>query len=205
MLSCVFGVFVLMAGLRGLPPTLPIACVWELPQSKAGPVDNAALSIVGTVAVIAGNCIVFALGVWYIHSQSHRWTKIVQATGLLVLLAIGAGATVRVILLAQAFGNPSVPLQDGGEKDWNFGQLLSLLLLLLPLVSAVELVRGTYMRLLWRARKRGYTDIRELGEMNVPSPVSEERVPLVITHPHLQGREVFQPNPFWNSQPISKG
>jgi hypothetical protein len=62
--------------------------------------------------------------------------------GLLVLIAIGAGAAIRVILLSQAFGSPSVKLADIGEKDWSFGQLLPLLLLLLPLVSAVEIIRG---------------------------------------------------------------
>jgi hypothetical protein len=49
------------------------------------------------------------------------------------------------VLLSQAFGTPSVPLADDGEKDWSFGQLLPLLLLLLPLVSAVEIMRGMWL------------------------------------------------------------
>jgi hypothetical protein len=35
-----------------------------------------------------------------------------------------------------------VKLSDDGEKQWSFGQLLSLLLLLLPVISVVEILRG---------------------------------------------------------------
>jgi hypothetical protein len=141
-LSCVFGIFVLMAVMKDLKPTLPIACVWELPPHSAS--SNAAISIAGTIAVIAGNCLVFGFGVWYLHSQKKKWLKFFQLVGLIILLASGAGAAIRVILLSQAFGTPSVPLNDTGEKDWSFGQLLPLLLLLLPLISAIEIYRGTY-------------------------------------------------------------
>ena len=74
--------------------------------------------------------------------KKRRWVKVVQIGGLLVLVGIAAGAAILVILLSQAFGSPSVPLADTREKDWSFGQLLPLLLLLLPLVSAVEIFRG---------------------------------------------------------------
>jgi hypothetical protein len=140
-LSCVFGIFVLMAVMKDVKPTLPIACVWELPSHSASP--NAAISIAGTIAVIAGNCLVFGLGVWYLHSQSKRWLKIFQVLGLIILFASGAGAAIRVIILSQAFGKPSVALDGPSEGDWSFGQLLPLLLLLLPLVSALEIYRGT--------------------------------------------------------------
>ena len=56
----------------------------------------------------------------------------------------------RVFLLSQAFGHPSVSLDSEQEKQWSFGQLLPLLLLLLPLNSVIEM---------WR------------GEMEVPNPV----------------------------------
>jgi hypothetical protein len=62
-----------------------------------------------------------------------------------VLTTIGFGATVKVITLSQAFGMPSVNLADTGEKDWSFGQLLPLLLLLLPLMSAIEIYRGKFL------------------------------------------------------------
>ena len=45
-------------------------------------------------------------------------------------------------MLSSAFGSPSVKLADGGERTWNFGQLLSMLMLLLPIVSTVEMLRG---------------------------------------------------------------
>lgn len=86
----------------------------------------------------------FVLGVWYLHVKERKWLKIIQIAGLFVSVGIGAGASVRVLLLSQAFGNPGndVHLKDQAEKDWSFGQLLPLLLLLLPLVSAVEIMRG---------------------------------------------------------------
>jgi len=59
-----------------------------------------------------------------------------------VLTLRTTGATVRVFLLSQAFGNPDVKLADQGEKSWSFGQLLSMLMLILPVISAVEILRG---------------------------------------------------------------
>jgi hypothetical protein len=139
-LSSVYGVYVLKAVLKDLPPTLPIACVWDLPSHAAA--SNVGVSIAGTIAVIVGNFVVFVFGVWYIHSKNQRWLKVMQVAGLLFVFGSAAGAAVRVILLSQAFGKPNVALQGTGEKDWSFGQLLSILLLLLPLISAVEMFRG---------------------------------------------------------------
>jgi hypothetical protein len=128
--------------MKDLPPTLPIACVWQVPSHAAA--SNAGVSIAGTIGVIAGQGIVFILGVWYLHSKRRAWLKWIQAAGILFLLVIGVGAAVRVILLSQAFGSPSVMLVGTSEGDWGFGQLLSMLLLLLPLVSAVEIWRGMW-------------------------------------------------------------
>ena len=141
-LSVVSGIFILMATMKDLKQTLPIACVWQV--SSTGAPSNAGISIAGTIAVISGQCIFFGVGVWYLHIKQRRWITLIQTVGLLVMVVIGATAAVRVVLLSQAFGNPSVPLSDTGEKDWSFGQLLPLLLLLLPLVSAVEIMRGMY-------------------------------------------------------------
>jgi hypothetical protein len=141
-LSCIFGIFFLMSVLRSLESTLPISCVWTVP-SRGAP-KNAGISIAGTIGVIAGNCIVYAAGVWYLHSPKQRWLKLVQVTGLTILIAIAIGAAIRVILLSQAFGTPSVPLNNTAEKDWSFGQLLPILLLLLPLMSAIEIIRGMF-------------------------------------------------------------
>ena len=52
------------------------------------------------------------------------------------------GATTRAYLLSQAFGTPDVQLSDEGEKSWSFGQLLSMLMLFLPVVSVIEIMRG---------------------------------------------------------------
>lgn len=139
-LSLVSGVFVLLAVMKNMTKTLPIACVWHLPSN--GTPSNATLSIVGTIAVMAGQVVFFVVGVWYLHVKERKWVKMIQMVGLIILVAIGAGAAVKVILISQAFGKPDVPLKDSGEKDWSFGQLLPLLLLLLPLVSSIEIFRG---------------------------------------------------------------
>jgi len=139
-LSIVSGIFILLSVMRDLKSTLPIACVWQV--TSTGSPSNAGISIVGTIAVMGGQLLFFVLAVWYLHVKERKWLKAVQVAGLLSLMVLGTGAAVRVILLSQAFGKPSVPLLDSGEKDWSFGQLLPLLLLLLPLVSAVEILRG---------------------------------------------------------------
>uniref|UniRef100_A0A0B7JY10 Uncharacterized protein n=1 Tax=Bionectria ochroleuca TaxID=29856 RepID=A0A0B7JY10_BIOOC len=71
-----------------------------------------------------------------------RWHMIIQAVGMFLMAAIAVGAAIRIGTLSQAFGQPSVKLSDEGEKDWSFGQLLSLMLVILPLVSAIEIYRG---------------------------------------------------------------
>lgn len=142
-LSTVSGVFVLQAVSKGLgDSTLPIACVWLV--GGEGPAPGAGLSFAGTVAVIAGNAIIFALATWYLHSRDQRlYTyRAVQVVGLLLMAAVAVGAAVRIGLLSQAFGRPSVKLSDQGETVWSFGQLLSMLLLIYPLVSVVEMYRG---------------------------------------------------------------
>ncbi|TVY22390.1 hypothetical protein LHYA1_G008422 [Lachnellula hyalina] len=180
-LSLVSGVFVLLSVRKNMAEfprwTLPIACVWPLSTTTAP--SNAPISIAGTIAVMTGQVIFFVVGVWYLHVKERKWVKVIQMLGLVVLVGIGAGAAVRVILLSQAFGHPNVPLKDSGERDWSFGQLLPLLLLLLPLVSSVEILRG---------------------EMKIPSPMVDDCIPLVDQNDKQGVRTSFQPNPFWGSQ-----
>ncbi|CAG8976098.1 hypothetical protein HYALB_00002377 [Hymenoscyphus albidus] len=180
-LSCISGIFLLMSTMKHLPATLPIACVWRLPANKAP--SNAGISIAGTIAVITGNLILFVLGVWFLHVKERKWLRSIQIVGLVVSVAIGVGAAVRVLLQSQAFGNPGddVRLKDQAEIDWSFGQLLPMLLLLLPLVSAIEIMRG---------------------EMKVPSPLCDDKMLLVDrdSKKDSQDRSSFQPNPFWGEQ-----
>ena len=161
-LSCTFGVIILESILKKFPQTLPMACIWNAstPESDAS-VSSPALSTLSTIGVIAGQLVVFVLGTLYLHSNKNpRWLKPIQVLGMAFLVAIAVGATIRVFLLSQAFGHPSVTLDSEQEKQWSFGQLLPLLLLLLPLNSVVEM---------WR------------GEMEVPNPVplSEWKVGLL--------------------------
>jgi ACR3 family arsenite efflux pump ArsB len=138
----VYGVFVLQTNLEALAPTLPIACVWQEHEKSRDAQGDKTLSIVGTIAAISISGIVFILGTWYLHMRRQTWGKTVRAISLLVLLGLAIGAAIRVILVSQAFGTPSVPLDDAGETEWSFGQLLTMLLLILPFVSALEIFRG---------------------------------------------------------------
>ncbi|RKF71869.1 hypothetical protein GcM1_250273 [Golovinomyces cichoracearum] len=173
LLSVTCGIFLLMVVIKDLEPTLPIACVWEVPSTSTPP--NVWISIAATIAVITGQAIFFVVSVWYLHVKERRWISIIQLTGLFFFTAIGIGAVARVVLVSQAFGSPSVPLSDNQEKVWDFGQILSMLLLILPLISAVEILRG---------------------ELKVPcqeddfkkNPGKPTRSQTVIS---------FEPNPFW--------
>ncbi|KAK4118534.1 hypothetical protein N657DRAFT_628310 [Parathielavia appendiculata] len=138
-LSCVYGIYVLQSKVKGLPNTLPIGCVWKLDSTTS---SVGGLDYVGTIVTIAGNCVVFGLATWYLQSRRQRFYKAVQIVGLILMSGIAIGATVRSYLLSQAFGNPDVKLSDEGEKQWSFGQLLSLLMLTLPVISAIEIMRG---------------------------------------------------------------
>jgi hypothetical protein len=140
-LSSVSGIFILQAVSKGLEDqTHPIECVWKLDGQGAS--SRAGLSYAGTIVVLIGNGVIFGLATWYLHSQKQRFYKATQIGGLLLMTGIAIGAAIRVILLSQAFGNPSVTLSDQGETEWGFGQLLSLLLVILPLISVIEIWRG---------------------------------------------------------------
>ena len=174
-LSAVYGIFMLQVVQKDIEnSTLPVSCVWSIDGSKTGTASNAGLSYVGTIAVIAGNCIVFAASTWYLHSRKQRFFKIAQLVGWVLMTAIAVGAAVRVILLSQAFGKPKTPLSDNGETVWTFGSLVSLLMLLLPLISLLEIARG---------------------EMQLAPPVADDKEPLMDTE-----MGSYQPNPFFGKK-----
>lgn len=139
-LSCTYGTIIIIITQKNLPPTLPVRCAFGFEKQSAAP--NEVIGVIGTVGVMLGNCIVFVAGVWYLHFRRQRWTKVVQIVGLLFTILAAVGVTVRIILLSQAFGKPNVLLKDQQEKDWSYGQLLPMLLLLLPGLSAIEIMRG---------------------------------------------------------------
>jgi hypothetical protein len=91
---------------------------------------------------------------------------------------MGIGATIRVVMESQAFGNPpvSVHLDGPSEGNWSFGQLLPLLLLALPIISTVEIMRGE--------------------TRTPPSRVDEDSVPLYARGADME----FQANPMMGSQ-----
>ncbi|KAI1807750.1 hypothetical protein F4811DRAFT_573268 [Daldinia bambusicola] len=143
-LSCTYGVFVLRAVQRGISDaTLPIECAWRAETQDGPPAGNAGVSYAGTGAVIVGNVVIFALAIWYLHTRARRFYAAVQVGGLALMAAFAVGATVRVAYLADAFARSTpIPLRDAGERDWSFGQLLSVGMLLLPLATVVEILRG---------------------------------------------------------------
>lgn len=191
-LSCVYGVFVLQSKIKGLPATMPIACAWtnnNFTDADTGAKPTSSPDVgsayVATILTVAGNCIIFALATWYLHSRAQRFFRIIRIVGLGLMVCSAIGAAIRAFLLSQAFGSPDVTLRDEGEKDWSFGQVLGLLLLILPLVSAVEIYRG---------------------EIAVPPPLADDsdEKPLVgdteMQNDPRMVRTSFQPNPFFGSQ-----
>ena len=150
-LTIVYGIFVLQTNMKGLAPTLPVYCVWQEHEKRENAMGNKTLSVIATIAVIAATGIIFVLGTWYLHMRRQRWGKIVRVVSILILSALAIGASARVIMVSQAFGSPNVNLADQGEKVWSFGQLLTMLLLILPFISALEILRGKSTLLLCMA------------------------------------------------------
>ena len=145
LLNVLYGIFVLETVVKNLSPTLPIACVWMDHAEDQAAQSNKALSVVGTSAVIAITVILFILSTWYLHMRRQRWGKLVRSVGLLILIALAVGAAVRVILVSAAFGSTtSVKLSGPSEGSWSFGQLLGMLMLILPFISALEIFRGAF-------------------------------------------------------------
>lgn len=146
-LSCVYGICMLQVVQKNLETsTLPTSCAWQVRGSRSSiSASDAAQSFAGTIAVIAGNCVVFAASTWYLHDRRQRRQrgfKWVQLVGWVIMAAIAVSATVRVVLMSQAFGTATTPLSDDDEKDWTFSTLVSLLMLALPLITALEIYRG---------------------------------------------------------------
>ncbi|KAI2473482.1 hypothetical protein F4781DRAFT_427495 [Annulohypoxylon bovei var. microspora] len=194
-LSCVYGVYILRAVERGVNDrTFAVACVWDARTPSFAPSDNYALSFAGTIVVIAANVVTFALATWYLHSRAQRFYVVFQVVGTLLMCGSAVGATVRVAYLAAAFGRgPPIALSDNGESLWSFGQLLSVGMLLLPLVSVVEIVRGEIRCAPPVAQD--YDDDKGvlLGE-------GEQQELRARPGPGVSRAADFQPNPFWGSQ-----
>ncbi|KAI1083995.1 hypothetical protein F5B20DRAFT_526257 [Whalleya microplaca] len=194
-LSCVYGIFILKSVQRNLnDKTFPITCAWQngdnpdAASSPGGSAPNLGVSYLGTIAVIAGNVVIFGLATWYLHARTQRFYSTVQVAGLALMTASAVGAAIRVIYLSDAFSTPPVPLSDPGEQEWSFGQLLSIGMLLLPLVSAVEILRGEI-----RYSSALLDDGDDRRRLVLPGGENE-----LQQNPKV--RSSFQPNPFWGSQ-----
>ncbi|KAF9876944.1 hypothetical protein CkaCkLH20_05790 [Colletotrichum karsti] len=176
--NVVYGVFILQGVSKGMQDSkLPVACVFKIDHEGSGSMTG--LSYVGTILVIAGNVVVFSLASWYLHLRTLRFVNVIKLIGILLMAASAVGAAVRCIIASDAFGNgPVYELSDQGEKGWSFGQLLSLLVLLFPLVSMVEIIRGEI--------KVAPCDLSDGGKCNDTEMNAY--------------RTSYQPNPFFGSQ-----
>lgn len=155
-LGCIFGVCMLRVVQQDLESsTLPTACAWILPVDAGALANNTTLSFLGTIAVICGNVIVFAASTWWLHDRRQRGFKWLQLAGILLMTAIAVAASARVLMVSQAFGTPSTPLQDENEKQITFATIVTLLMLLLPLMTVLEIYR------------------EEAGQMNQPFELKE--------------------------------
>ncbi|KAL3959021.1 hypothetical protein ACCO45_007183 [Purpureocillium lilacinum] len=140
-LSSVSGAFVLQAVSKGMErSTLPIACVWQVAGDGAAP--NASPLLCGHHCCHCWKLHHLRSGNVVSAQPCAAVFQGVQLVGLLLMAAIAVGAAIRIGLLSQAFGRPSVTLSDQGEKVWSFGQLLSMLLLVYPLVNVVGNLQG---------------------------------------------------------------
>lgn len=140
-LGCVYGIFMLRVVQRGLETsTNPTACAWV--GDTKGTVTGSTISYVGTIAVMVGNLLVFIGATWYLHDRKQFAFKWIQLAGFVLMTAIAVSATARILLTSQAFGEPSVNLADDGEKMWSFSTSVTLLMLVLPLMTVLELYRG---------------------------------------------------------------
>ncbi|KAI1858678.1 hypothetical protein JX265_010771 [Neoarthrinium moseri] len=177
-LSCVYGSFMLEAVQRHLTEsTAPISCVWDdATPTPANDPTNIGLSFFGTIAVIAGNAVIFAMATWYLHSRAQRFYRTIQLVGLVLMAASAIGAAARVLMLSQAFGQPSVPLSDENEKHWSFGAWVSLGMLALPIISVIEILRG---------------------ELRYAPPVADQDDKAELLGHSGNELHTFQPNPFW--------
>lgn len=143
-LGCVFGICMLRVLEKDLEDsTLATLCAWSstITTSKAHTSEEI-VSFLGTIFVIAGNVIVFGASTWFLHDRKQRGFKWIQLAGICVMTAIAVAATVRVVVESQAFGTPSTPLADEGEQQWSFSTIVTLLMLLLPLMTVLEIYRG---------------------------------------------------------------
>lgn len=143
-LGCVFGICMLRVLQKDLgTSTLATLCAWDDTIKTESPSNSSEIvSFLGTIVVIAGNIIVFTAATWFLHDRRQRGFKWIQLAGICVMAAIAVSATVRVVVSSQAFGIPSTPLADNGEKQWSFSTIVTLLMLALPLMTVLEIYRG---------------------------------------------------------------
>ncbi|KAK2770319.1 hypothetical protein CKAH01_14808 [Colletotrichum kahawae] len=145
-LNCTYGGLILKSLGKGMKDSkLPVGCVWTSVNGTSG--GGSAIDYAGTIAVIVANVLVFLGASWYIHSRGKRFARPMIIGGLVLMTASAIGAAVRSFIASSSFGDGphGYKLADDSEKRWEFGQFLSILVLLFPIVSLLEIWRGEIM------------------------------------------------------------
>lgn len=144
LLSCVFSIPLFQAltkGFDSLP--VPIACVWKLDgEDVSYPSDSAPTPYI-IIAALLTNSFTFGLAAWYLHKEHERFYMQAQAVGLTLMAVVVGWAGTEVTGISLVFRRPIVALGDFQETTWNYGQLLSVIYILLPTFTAVEMCRDS--------------------------------------------------------------
>jgi len=73
---------------------------------------------------------------------SPRWIPWLRGVSYVVSVVVAGSLMAKIIMTSQAFGKWGVRLEDKAETQWGFGQLLAMLLLVLPGISALEICQS---------------------------------------------------------------
>ena len=139
-LSMLVGALVLSSVVKDMQPRLPIGCV--LSSGARGSKNNVSLSAVGTALVMAVDIAVLILATWFLHHRCpQHWQTKWRIAGIAVLGGMGLAVIVRIVMGTQAFGHPpkDLNLKGGNEGEWSYGQVLGVVMLIMPAISAFEI------------------------------------------------------------------
>ncbi|KAF2753760.1 hypothetical protein EJ05DRAFT_521632 [Pseudovirgaria hyperparasitica] len=146
MLSLVVAMFLLRFLFRKLVQTLPIACAWDKALGQEAISENPIWGkpILLIIIVIMCHMLLFGLGIYFLNIKEGKSTKLIQCFTLGVLSAACITIVVQIIEVGDAFpheANADVYMTGKDENSWAYGQVLSMLLLWLPLMALVSIWR----------------------------------------------------------------
>ena len=157
-----YGIINIVSLAKGLRRTLPVACLFVNTPNSSDRFTNKALTTLPSLSVLIGiTCsapVLFALAVailgpeWFWLSRKAKLSEFHfekaskwVALFLQVVLAVVVGFQCFIVITSSAaFGGKIDYLaNESNEVTWSFGQVLPIILLLLPILSAIEVFRGS--------------------------------------------------------------